>query len=374
MLLKGQYLIIQPLNLKVMDQIVLKRLLSTGDYPCVSILMPTHRTAPENQKDAIRLKKLCREAEDRLIAEFPKKDVEPILENLKTLVDGIDTSLNLEGQALFISKSIAEKIDLPFKVLERVVINHSFAIRDIIMGINRSPHYFTLVLSANKARLFESNRDQLTEVFTNGFPMISDLPLYEFNPTDLSREKEKKLKDFFNRVDKAYHDMDKSGSMMLTLVGVQKNIGYFREVTNRRNQIIAWLEGNYDDKSAHEIGKHIWPLVKEHIDHIRHNVLKELNNAVGAHKYVSGLNEVWRMADEGRMRLLIVEEGFRQMALLNNDNSLVIAEGTPFQSRGYLNDVVDDVAEKVIETGGRVVFVDDGSLKEHQRIAAVLRY
>lgn len=357
-----------------MNQIVLKRLLSTQDYPCVSILLPTHRTAPDNQKDAIRLKKLTREAEERLLAEFSKKDTDLILKNLKKLVESIDISHNQEGQALFVSKSLAEKVDLPFRVNERVVINHTFATREIIMGINRSPRYFTLALSASKARLFESYRDRLVEVHLNGFPMNSDLPLYEYNPSDMSREKEKKLKEFFNRVDKAFQEFYKIENLPLVLVGVQKNLGYFREVADHKNLVIATVEGNYDDVPVHEIGRHVWPLVKEHMNILRNGVLEDLNDAVSAQKYVSGLGEIWRMADEGRMRMLIVEEDFRQMALLNPDNSLKFAEGTAFQSEGFIDDVVDEVAEKVIEKGGRVVFVDNGVLKHHQRIAAVLRY
>jgi hypothetical protein len=37
-------------------------------------------------------------------------------------------------------------------------------------------------------------------------------------------------------------------------------------------------------------------------------------------------------------------------------------------------DAVDDLIEQVLTTDGRVSFVDDESLAEYQRIAAVLRY
>jgi hypothetical protein len=39
-----------------------------------------------------------------------------------------------------------------------------------------------------------------------------------------------------------------------------------------------------------------------------------------------------------------------------------------------LDDAVDEVIVKVLELGGRVVFVDDGSLAQHSRIALILRY
>ena len=50
------------------DQI--KELLSESDYPSVTITLPTHRTAPDNEKDRIRLKNLADDARDLINAEL----------------------------------------------------------------------------------------------------------------------------------------------------------------------------------------------------------------------------------------------------------------------------------------------------------------
>jgi len=39
-----------------------------------------------------------------------------------------------------------------------------------------------------------------------------------------------------------------------------------------------------------------------------------------------------------------------------------------------IDDAVDELLETVLQKGGRVVFVDDGTLNQHGRIAAILRY
>jgi hypothetical protein len=41
---------------------------------------------------------------------------------------------------------------------------------------------------------------------------------------------------------------------------------------------------------------------------------------------------------------------------------------------GVIDDAVDEVIEEVMAKGGSVVFVDDGALEQHQRIAFILRY
>lgn len=49
-----------------MDKKLLSELMEVKEYPCVSIIIPTYRTAPENQKNAIRLKKMVKDSSDRL--------------------------------------------------------------------------------------------------------------------------------------------------------------------------------------------------------------------------------------------------------------------------------------------------------------------
>jgi hypothetical protein len=39
-----------------------------------------------------------------------------------------------------------------------------------------------------------------------------------------------------------------------------------------------------------------------------------------------------------------------------------------------MDDAADVIVEEVLQKGGRVVFVPDGSLKDHSRVALILRY
>ena len=49
---------------------------------CVSIILNTHRTAPDNQKDVITLKNLIKEVEERLMNSLDKKEAQSIVESL----------------------------------------------------------------------------------------------------------------------------------------------------------------------------------------------------------------------------------------------------------------------------------------------------
>src|SRR5208283_4556324 len=98
----------------------LKRLQGQQDYPSISLLAPTHRTAPANKKDRIVVKNLAAEGLKRLHDEFKKRDVASLVQNLNKLVDQVDWEHSLEGLALFAGRDVATAIPLPFKVKARV--------------------------------------------------------------------------------------------------------------------------------------------------------------------------------------------------------------------------------------------------------------
>ena len=115
----------------------LKRLQSQQDYPSISLLAPTHRTAPANKRDRIVVKNLVAEGLKRLYGEFKKRDVAPLVQNLNKLVDHVDWEHTLEGLALFAGRDVATAIQLPFRVKARVVIDATFATRDLVFTLNR---------------------------------------------------------------------------------------------------------------------------------------------------------------------------------------------------------------------------------------------
>ena len=68
----------------------LKRIQSHNDYPSISLLAPTHRTAPANKRDRIVVKNLAADGLKRLHGEFKKREVAPLVQNLNKLIDKVD--------------------------------------------------------------------------------------------------------------------------------------------------------------------------------------------------------------------------------------------------------------------------------------------
>ncbi|MGQ9683860.1 MAG: AOC03_06830 family ribosome hibernation factor [Anaerolineae bacterium] len=361
-----------------MNRLDVQLLQSVRGYPAVSILLPTHRHSPANQQDPIRVKNLVRQAADRLLAELPKREVEPLLMRLQALTDKIDYLHALDGLALFAHRDWARAFYLPFAVRERVVIDETFATRDLVFALNRSPRYWVLALSEKPTRLYEGLRDSLVEVTTGGFPMTHEGPGGELKlpggvAVHKSAYRDERHRQFFRQVDEAFGRLAASDPLPLAVVGVDRFLAFYDQVTKHKNLIATTVTGSHDKTPAHELAALVWPLVQANLALRRNTVLQELEAAVSARQYASGIGEVWRLAQEGRAAALVVEENYRCPARIDPTGQHLMPADDP-EAPNLIDDAVDEIIETVLAKGGRVVFVDDGALAIHQRIALMLRY
>ncbi len=356
----------------------LQELMSHKAYPSVSILFPTHRTFPENRQDGIRLSNLIKELINRLQMEFTKREYQPLIEKLNKLTFEHNHSYNLDSLALFISRDYSAKFLLPFPVKEQVVIDDTFLTRDILFTINRSPRYYVLALSEKPTRLFEGFHKDISEIKNENFPMIHEgpggsAPLPGEMGLNKSAYRDEHHKKFFRSVDRAFMEIYNNDKLPLVLLGVERYLSFYNEICTNKNIIISEIKGSYDKANEHEISELVWPAVYANIKKQRLELLKKLENAVSAQKSTSGIEEVWRFAAQGRCDTVLVEENFHFPAVLSPDNRGLIKAQDP-KAPGVMDDAVDNLIETVLQKGGSVYFMDDGSLSDYQKIAGILRY
>lgn len=352
---------------------------AAGGYPCLTITLPTHRTSPDNRQDPIRLKNLTAEAAARLSSELGAREAAPLLRALEQLADTVDHEHNLDGLALFVGADLARLHRVPFTLPERVVLDAQFFIRDLVYAYNRSPHYLVLALSEQPTRLFEATRDLLEErTAGSAFPMAHDgrggaRSLPNDPAINSSQLRDEHHRIFFRGVDEALGAYLAADPQPVAVVGVDRYLAFFQEVTRHGDKIVATLTGSHDQTSAHELGKLVWPLVRESLAAQRSAIFGELEAAVGGQRSASTLGEAWRFAQEGRGQTLVVEEGYHEPATLDASGMRLLPAGEG-DGPASLDDAVDATIAAVLEKGGRVVFVDDGTLAAHSRIALILRY
>jgi hypothetical protein len=347
-------------------------------YPALTITLPTHRTSPDNRQDPIRVKNLVEQAASRLLAEFSKRDIAPLLDRLEKLTEEIDYRYTLDGLALFVNRDFARAAQLPFTLKERVHVGETFLTRDLVFAMNRTPRYWVLALSEKPTRLYEATRDDLIEIQDGGFPITHEGPGGEQSLPGGFGIKKSAYRDeyhrkFFRQIDTALKPFLADDPLPLAVIGVDRFLAFFNEVTDYKNSILTTLQGSHDKTSPHELGKLIWTQVKDALTEQRQQVLSELDKAIGERKSASTIGEVWRLAKEGRGHLLLVEEDFHFPAKVDGTgNHLTPADDVT--APDVMDDAVDEIIETVLSKQGRVVFLENGQLETHQRIALILRY
>jgi release factor family 3 len=359
----------------VLSRAELKSLRSHRDYPSVSILAPTHRTAPINKQDPIKVKNLVRKAIERLHGEFKPREVAAVVKNLQQLVREVDWQHTLDGLALFAGRERSAAVSLPFKVKPRAMVDETFATRDLVYAYNRAPAYRVLVLS-HQSTLFDAWTTVLEEHRKKPFPLAHRGPggaskLPGGQGINTSAVRDDAHRQHFKAVDDALAGLQKDKPLALVVVGVERNLAFFQEVTQHSKAIVGMLAGNHDQTSPSALGKLVWPIFRQGATASRTEALVQLDSAVGVNRHASGIDQVWRAAIGGKVRTLLVEKDFHHPADLSPEGDRLL----PYTGKGAaaLDDAVDEVIEHVLDRGGDVFFYDAGTLDVHQKIAAVLR-
>src|SRR5262249_15620749 len=177
-----------------------------------------------------------------------KREVAGLVQNLNRLVDRVDWEHSLEGLALFASRDVATAIQLPFRPRARVVIDETFATRDLVYTLNRAPRYRVLVLTEKPTPLFDATANVLTEYTDRPFPMVHIGPggasrLPGGPGINRSAVRDEAHRQFFRKVDDALARIQKEDHLPLVVVGVDRYLAFYQEVTKDPEAIVGVVAG-----------------------------------------------------------------------------------------------------------------------------------
>lgn len=353
----------------------LERLSSIKAPVCVTVILKTYKTHPENQKDSIRLKNLIVEAEQRLQKEYGADLAKNYTAKLNKIAESIDHSHNKHGLMLFVNDDVAEYLRLPITPVSRVILDKTFATRPIIRALKRDTDYYVLVLSKGKARLIEaSSGTVIKEVAEEGFPITdNDLQVSTRPESAMASRVTNLTQEFFNRIDKAVNRVRKDNPVSVAIYSEETNYHQYLKEADFPNTILGHvLLKNFDDKASN-IVKEIWPHIKKLALEKERSRITELEQALNSGNYLGDINEIWKAVRDGRGKTIFVEEKYHQ-AVSVKDDLLTPISAEEINSKTDINDIVDEMIEHNLKFGGDVVFLEKGSLNKFNKLALVTRY
>ncbi|MCB9282886.1 MAG: hypothetical protein H6563_02335 [Lewinellaceae bacterium] len=350
----------------------LKKLRDVRAEGCVSILLPTHRTHPDNKRDFILLRNMLNEAKERILQEYDKRQVPETLANLEELAERIDPRYNLDGLAIYLNEEICEYVRLPMPVEPRIILDKTFATRDLLRALDQIENYYILRLSEQEAHLFGAFTDRIIdECIVNNFPHINELYTTDTLKASYPTVQENYHKEYLNRVDKDLQQVLREEPGLVIIAGADRNYHYFLEITDDKRPIIGHLPGNWDEESLVNLAQESWNLVQYYIWQESQKSMEQIGDAISKNRLITSLGDIWSAILEGRGDTLYVEKSYFQPAIL--EDGLVIAVDREDQP-DVVPDLVDEMIEFQMKHGGKVSFMEDGALEEFGRIALKTRY
>jgi len=353
----------------------LRELKDVFSESCVSIILNTHRTKPDNRKDPLLLKNLIKEASERLFSDRNKRDAQLIVQRLLDLESRIDHSYNLESLILYVNEDIAEYVRLPIPVADRVVVDNTFATRDLVRALHIETNYYVLALSQQKVRLIEAFNDRVVSETDKPFPIENT----QFYSTSKVKQSNASLQtnlvaEFFNRVDKEVNKVRKENPLPVLICTEQGNYHEYLKIADVKHSIYdTFLNKNRLDEKADAIVREAWHIVKEYTIAQNNARKAELKKAVGSGKFMSDVNDIWRAIFEGRIQTLFIEQGLFQPAILKA-NTITFVSDDERSKTDVVDDIYDEMIEANMDFGGDVVFLPKGELKDFSGFGAITRY
>ncbi|WP_436738916.1 hypothetical protein [Streptomyces sp. BBFR102] len=375
---------------------VLKELRRPRPYPAVSLLMPTHRTRPERDQDFIRLRNLLSEARKRL-REDPRVERDARLELEGKLSEESFREFEdivYAGDGLLLLVAPGEELQTwqlstPVEVPTRIVFSDTYLTRSLVNARLHAHPYYVLVLDQETSRLWVGEGERLTEVEDHGFPAPPRIPdpedavpgpLYGRSPSAI---REERVRQYMTDVDERLTRALDAQPLPLFVVGGVEVLSRFDQVTRHAARFAGRVElAGQDTDSRTKLAERLVPAREEWARERVRQDMAALDDARSAKRFAGGLPEVWTMAAERRVGLLLVEESFVAVGQVDEEGRLhleEVPEGTepPLDVEVGVSagtDIVDTLVETALDGDAQVRFVPDGTLTGDGRVAAVVRF
>jgi len=339
-----------------MNKALLTELQRQRSYPSITVLMnttPGTALAPHEADTAFRF--AC-EADTRLEGDVSDRLRTALISRLADLITDQTNQRSTRALALCVSPEYTAAVRLGRAVEQRLIIDDTFATRDLVADLNRTAHYRVITVSERTTRLLIGDRQRLVEQFDDTWPLTRG---DDDNPTVWTRNVARHL-----RQEHLHYPLP------TVVAGVQRSVRQI--VTPELFETIGFIPGNHDRSSWMELHTAAWPLVTDWLRDDHNRAMTRLDLAMSTSRYAGGIHEIWPLANEGRIDTLIVEEDYAMPARVDHSSQLHPADdpGHPDVN----DDIVDDTIEAVLRYGGSTVVTAPAALEQHQRIAAILRY
>jgi hypothetical protein len=358
-----------------------KDLLAPRTPPCISLYMPTMAGMPHASENKRRYDDLVNKATAELKRVFATAEAEQLLSHFRALGDKQNFMRDQDrGLAIFGSTDFFRYYQLPRTVREEVQVADSFHLKHLIRAHQFSGQYEVLCISQGNVTLYRGNQDGLRAVALRNVPRnirqaVDTEPTGRTNSAMepiLRNLSGPDLEQFLRAVDKTVWEFHNRESMLpLILCAPERYHATFHDVSKNPNLLAEGIMLNPDaveidePRIRAESWKIIEPYYREQID----KVCNEFGRAKAQREGSEDIAQVAEAATHSRVGTLLVDADKHVGGRLKPDGRIEFGD----LSQPDFDDLLDDIAEQVMKTGGQVLVISNWSDYSHSRNNWLLR-
>lgn len=376
---------------------VLREFLDHQESPCISLYQPTHRTPPDKSQDVIRFKNLVREAERSLREKYRGREIRALLEPFQTLADDTDFwAHTFDGLAVLASEGRFDIFRLQRPVKELLVVADGFHLKPLWRIMQSADRYQALGLNQHEVRLFEGNRDAFDEIDVDDMPATITAALGD-QLTDSQRrivysaqpavaagkavfqgqggradEMEKDRERFFRVIDReVLTRFSRPSGLPLILVALPELQTEFRRLSQNPFLLAESVGKHFHALDTEQLRAEIWRALEPKYLARLAQLVENYQTAASRHLGTSDLSDAAQAVAAARIGTLLIEAD-REIP-----GRLDAVTGRIAQDRladPEVDDMLDDLAEAVLRTGGEVVVVPAERMPTTSGLAATFRH
>ncbi|WP_341864173.1 hypothetical protein [Gymnodinialimonas sp. 57CJ19] len=371
-------------------------LLAERDGPCLSLYQPTHRSFPDRQQDPIRFGNLVKELSQSLARQYSDQDSAALLRPFVELAeDSQFWKHTLDGIAVFATADVFKIYNLQRSVPERAIVAESFHTKPLVRVLQSSDRYHILGLNRRSATLFEGNRFAVDVMPTDDrFPASIEAVTGTFagepertkrshgpsgtgkitrHGTDVRQDlADNETQQFFRAVAEAVtRNYSRPTGMPLLLAALPEHHHLFREVSDNPLLMAQAIDVDPASVSLEDLRARAWDIVLptylERLDHL----VERFEAAAATERGSADLSEIGKAAVAGRIETLLLDADRVVPGHVNAKTGFIEFARLEDPS---VDDVLDDLSERTIKTGGEVVIVPPERMPSDTGLAAIYRF
>lgn len=350
--------------------------------PHVSIWLATTPITQDAQADRIEIRNLTRAALEQLAAvKTPKKEIDSIADQLGDLADDNDFwARQARGLVVYATPGRSRTFRLPNHLQPGLEVADRFQIKPLLRAVSFPQHAYVLVFSENGVSLRDVHHGvpameiRVPDLPRDAASAVGKSSINDPSPSGRIQGKEGqkvRLRQYARKVDAAIRPVLTGHSTPLIVAATDELAAIYREVNSYPHLAAGHIKGNPDRMTPGELEAG----ARQELDRINAAVVSgvreqyELRSRDG--RATSQVADAARSATFGAVETLLVDLDREIPGTVSEEDGRVDFADSP-SANTY--DVLDEIACRVLRTGGRVLAVRKEELPFDSGIAAVLRY